>query len=207
MRFCILVSALCLLTSSFAKGQWLEDVVKVGDGPSAVAWSYPYVYVANRYSNSLSVLDQDADSVVASITVDNEPVLLAADEWQHELYCACRLGPSLHIVCSDSNAIVANLPLNGEPSAMCLSGYPARRLFVAGFNSIRCNTTVTVIDLDLRGSRPNWTCRAKSRHSGTAAITPTGCTARTRQDSACGCSACPARVLSGCTRPAPEPAR
>jgi len=150
MRFCILVSALCLLTSSFAKGQWLEDVVKVGDGPSAVAWSYPYVYVANRYSNSLSVLDQDADSVVTSMTVDNEPVLLAADEWQHELYCACRLGPSLHIVCSDSNAIVANLPLNGEPSAMCLSGYPARRLFVAGFNSIRCNTTVTVIDLDLR---------------------------------------------------------
>ena len=150
MRFCILVSALCLLTSSFAKGQWLEDVVKVGDGPSAVAWSYPYVYVANRYSNSLSVLDQDADSVVTSMTVDNEPVLLAADEWQHELYCACRLGPSLHIVCSDSNAIVANLPLNGEPSAMCLSGHPARRLFVAGFNSIRCNTTVTVIDLDLR---------------------------------------------------------
>jgi len=133
-----------------ASGQWLEKSTRVGRLPTAIVSCYPWVYCANSGDSTLSAIDREKCEVYATIVVGDEPSLLAADPYQYEVYCACRRGRSVCIVSSESNTVVATFPVEYAPSAILQIRYPERRLFVAGYNTSRCNSTVTVIDLERR---------------------------------------------------------
>jgi YVTN family beta-propeller protein len=62
--------------------------VKVGNGPSAVANSGDFIYVANTGSNDISVIDSKTNQVVNTIKVGTAPSSIAYYPEIHNIYVA-----------------------------------------------------------------------------------------------------------------------
>jgi YVTN family beta-propeller protein len=99
--------------------------------------------VANAGGNTVSVVEPDAGTVVATLSVGEGPVALAADG--RRLYVANRGGGTVSVVDTASHATLATLPVGAFPIGLALHG-ASGRLYVANF----LDDTVSVIDTTAR---------------------------------------------------------
>lgn len=114
-------------STGMAKGR-----IKIGQSPlgSVATSDGSRVYVADSFSNDISVINPRDWSLVAMISVDLTPRAVALDEPAHRLYVANYDSDSLVAVDTDSNRIVATIPLAMFPTSL-LANPSADRVYVA----------------------------------------------------------------------------
>ena len=106
--------------------------VKIGGDPYGAASRADgsRIYVANSFTNDVTVVDPRSQSVVATIPVSLRPKGVALDEKAHRLYVANSGSDSLSVVDTDSNQSIATIPVGMMPTAL-LSNENAGRVYVA----------------------------------------------------------------------------
>lgn len=89
-----------------------------GRAPSALAQLGDKLYVANRASHNIAVLEKD--KVVSLIPTANEPIALAVDSARKRVYAATYISPTIILISDD--AIARQTTLNQRPNALALNG-------------------------------------------------------------------------------------
>jgi len=106
--------------------------VKIGGDPydSVSNTAGSRLYVANSYTNDVSVIDPQSMSIVTTIPVGMRPKGVALDEKAHRLYVSNSEGDNLSVVDTETNQMTAAIPLGMIPSAL-LANESAGRVYVA----------------------------------------------------------------------------
>ncbi len=114
-------------TTGAARGR-----VKIGGDPfgSVSNADGSRVYVANSFTNNVSVIDPQSMSVVATITVGIQPKGVALDEKAHRLYVANSGSDSVSAIDTQANQVVSTIPIGMLPTAMT-ANENAARVYVA----------------------------------------------------------------------------
>ena len=88
--------------------------VKIGSDSYAAVLSpdNSRIYVANSFTNDVSVIDPRSMTVVATIPVSMRPRGLALDENAHRLYVANSESDSVSVINTDNYQVVATIPLS-----------------------------------------------------------------------------------------------
>ncbi len=110
--------------------------VKLGGDPRGIALSRDgaRAYVANAFTNDVSVVDPRTFTTIATITVGLKPNALALDENARRLYVANYESDSVGVINTETNALVATIPLAMMPTALEVNE-AARRVYVANASS------------------------------------------------------------------------
>jgi len=133
--------------------------IKVGSGPYAVAYdpSNGYVYVANWYSNNVSVINGATNKVIANIAVGSEPEGVAYDSSNGYVYVANEGSNSVSVINGANNTVIVSIAVGSGPCGVAYdfsNGY----VYVANVNSndvsVINGTTNTVIASIAVGSGP-----------------------------------------------------
>jgi YVTN family beta-propeller protein len=115
--------------------------VKVSSGPVAIAVNpvTGRVYVANNGSGTVSVLDGQKDSVVATINVGALPYVLAVSEATNRIYVSNTFSNLLTIIDGSSNATTT--VKTGSADAIAVDA-KAGKVYLLGYE----DTSLTVLD-------------------------------------------------------------
>src|SRR6185503_4031101 len=70
---------------------------------------HEYVYVANRGSNSVSVIDVFAFKVIKTIPVGQQPSALAVNPKKNEIYVANAESNNISVIDAEKSAVVATI--------------------------------------------------------------------------------------------------
>ena len=81
----------------------------------------PNVYVANRTDNSVSVVDADTDSVLATIPVGDSPERLAVAPDGSRVYVANTGSNSVSVIDTTTNMVLATVAVANGPSAVAVT--------------------------------------------------------------------------------------
>ena len=108
-----------------------------GPAPQGVAWDSQndYLYVANYFSNTVSVINGVTDAVVGSVPVGSGPGAVAYDPSNGYLYVANYVSNNVSVINGATDAVVGSVPVGSGPIDVAYdhgNGY----LYVANFNSI-----------------------------------------------------------------------
>jgi YVTN family beta-propeller protein len=105
---------------------------KIGGDPRGATLSADgaRAYVANSFSNDVSVIDTRAMNVVATIAVGMQPYALALDEKARRLYVANSDSDNLTAINTETLQVAATIPLATVPTAL-LADERAGRVYVA----------------------------------------------------------------------------
>jgi len=120
----LVVLGLCLAgTSAFAELGVLETI-DVGTMPSAIAiatneYDEEYVYVANYYSDNISVIDSDGN--VTNEGVGGRPIALAVSPDEKYVYVAASTSNAISVIDTSINKRAEIINVGTEPCAMALS--------------------------------------------------------------------------------------
>ncbi|HDQ98822.1 MAG TPA: YncE family protein [candidate division WOR-3 bacterium] len=119
--------------------------VTVGDRPTALAWNATNsrLYVANRNSGTVSVIDGATNSVIATVPVASAPAALAWDSLHNKVYCVNEGSRSVTVIDGAGNSVVATVPTGAAPRDVCLNPVSGK-VYVANYGSGA--NSVTVID-------------------------------------------------------------
>jgi len=104
-----------------------------------------YVYVANRGSNTVSVIDVFAFNVIKTIPVGNAPGAIAANPRRNEIYVANAESNNVSVIDAEKNAVIATIGVHRAPVAISVSA-DGKRAYVANSGS----NNVSIIDLEAK---------------------------------------------------------
>ena len=173
MKFCILVSAFCLLTSPVAQGQWLETIIPLG--------AYPYQLCLNPVDNKVYVSGADVRSVLVLDAATNGMIgEVPLDSWDHvwamcycpqrnAVYAGCHeTGPGMVVMWDGKDdTITAMIDVPEYPVVLCYDSvlhklYAGCRAEAAvAVIDVRSNTVVKTIPV---GENPKLMCLAENEH-------------------------------------------
>ena len=123
------------------KGEASRRVVKVGEAPVALAVNpkTKRVYVANRASGTLSVLDEVTDKVVATISVGARPFAVAVDAVTNRVYVSNTFNDVMTIVDGATN-VTSTLQAGGADAMLVPAA--GGRVYLTGYE----DTNLRVLD-------------------------------------------------------------
>ena len=121
--------------------------VVVGYHPDALAYSpaFDELFVANLSSDpsanpgNVSVVNASTDSVARNVTVGDDPVALAWDASEQELFVADRADDSVTVLSGNNSTVEATVPVGASPTAIAVD--PAEDAVFVG-NAGSANLTV-----------------------------------------------------------------
>ena len=88
---------------------------------AGAAFATPYAYIANRFSNSVSVIDTATDTVIADIAVGAGPWGVAVGPGGERAYVTNAFGNSVSVIDGQRLAVVATIPLDSSPTDIAVS--------------------------------------------------------------------------------------
>jgi YVTN family beta-propeller protein len=115
---------------------------KIGDSPTGIATNSKtnISYVANRLSNTISVINDSSDQVISNIRVKGEPWVVAVNDLKNIIYVT---HPGfLSLIAGNNNTLVSGIPIGAESPISMAINPKSNRIYVA--DDISKN--VTVID-------------------------------------------------------------
>src|SRR5258708_5447363 len=115
------------------------------DVPEPSANYHEYAYVTNGLSNTVSVVDLRALSVLATVTVGKSPTGIAENPKRNEIYVANTESNSVSVIDAESNKVVSTIGVHRAPYFVSVSA-DGTRAYVANSGS----ANVSVIDLAAR---------------------------------------------------------
>jgi YVTN family beta-propeller protein len=80
--------------------------------PAAISPVYRRLYVANQSSNTLIVVDTDADRIARTVTVGSTPAQVAVDDGRMTIYVANAQSNTVSLLDARTEAVVATLPVD-----------------------------------------------------------------------------------------------
>ena len=106
--------------------------VKIGGDPRGIALTADSsrAYVANYFSNTVSVVNPRDLTQVAEIPVDSRPFGVALDEAAHRLYVSNSGSDSVNAIDTQTNQVVATIPLGMNFSAL-VTNESLNRVYIA----------------------------------------------------------------------------
>lgn len=145
MRFCIVLSALCVLISPGANAQWLEATIEL-------PLSIPISMVCNAAGTKLYVTDVNSDSSFVNV------VDATTNTWSRKIPCGTSPGAlcfntegnKLYVPVPDSGIMVIDATADTVMGNITTGRYPGNLLFHAARNRLYCTCgddyTLVVID-------------------------------------------------------------
>jgi len=137
--------------SALAVGIYSITAVYSGDGTFSsssspaqtlgITQNGPLAYVANAQSNTLSVINIPTASVVSTIPVGSEPVLLAISPNGQQIYVSNFGANDVSVINTASNAVVGTIPVQSEPNDIAFTP-DGSAAYVVNYAS----NTVSVVD-------------------------------------------------------------
>ncbi|MFJ8948300.1 IPT/TIG domain-containing protein [Streptomyces sp. NPDC102395] len=117
--------------------------IPVGSGPQGIALTPDgtRAYVANRASNTVSVIDTATDTVTHTIPTSADPVFVAAAPDGTRVYVSVNTDGLLSVIDTSSNTIVANVPVGAGASVVGVTPDGAR-----AYVSVQNANLVSVVD-------------------------------------------------------------
>lgn len=117
------------------------------------------VYVANRHSNDVSVIDTTTNTVVTSVSVGTEPYRTAVDSSGARLYVTNQGSANVSVIDTATNKVVANINVEKYPSGIAVTPddkwvYVANKKTPRGTVSVISTSNDTVIKTIDVGNRP-----------------------------------------------------
>jgi YVTN family beta-propeller protein len=92
------------------------------------------VFVANLYSNNVSVISDGTDRVVASVPVGSYPQAVTYDSGKGEVYVADSFSDNVSVISDATNSVVASVPVGSSPYGLAYD--PGKgEVFVTNFYS------------------------------------------------------------------------
>ncbi|MFE3548931.1 IPT/TIG domain-containing protein, partial [Streptomyces kronopolitis] len=115
----------------------------VGSTPWRVAASTtaPFAYVTNNVSNTVSVIDTNTNTVIATIPVGSGPEGLAVTPNGAKIYVANNVSHTVSVINTANNTVIATIPVAGAPVQVAVSPNGTRAYVV-----LRNIASVAVID-------------------------------------------------------------
>lgn len=109
---------------------------KIGSDPrgAVVTPDGMRAFVANAYSNDVTVVDTTKMSAIASISVGIQPQALVLDNANHRLYVSNSESDSISQIDTDQMKVVATIPVGMLPTSI-IENESARRIYVANASS------------------------------------------------------------------------
>ncbi len=106
--------------------------VKIGGDPRGALFSPDgaRLYVANSFSNNVSMIDPRALTEIATIAVDLQPCALALDETARRLYVANYDSDSVSVIDTQTNQVIGTIPLGMNVTAF-VANENAQRVYAA----------------------------------------------------------------------------
>src|SRR5437763_1571676 len=104
-----------------------------------------YIYVANRGSNTVSVIDVFAFTVIKTIPVGKEPSAIAANPRKNEIYVANTESNNVSVIDAEKNAVVATIGVHRAPVSIDVSA-DGKRAYIANSGS----NNLSIVDLEPR---------------------------------------------------------
>lgn len=159
LRGCILILFIMgfILFSSVLENANVNVNVKAqestpNNNPSAIdVGSYPVgirmnpitnkIYVANQYSNTISVIDGSNDQVISTIKVESFPYDLDVNPFNNRIYVTNRGSDSVSVIDGSTNAKLANISVGRSPVGVVVNP-SSNWVYVTNINS----KSVSVID-------------------------------------------------------------
>jgi len=92
------------------------------------------IFVTNVDFNSVYVISDINNTVVATIPVGNQPYGIAYDSGKGEIFVANHGADSVSVISDNTNAMVANIKVGSQPSAVAYDSDKGE-VFVANYNS------------------------------------------------------------------------
>lgn len=105
------------------EGDVLLSTLQVGRLPWAAAGheALDKVYIVNRGSNNVSVIDASRVAVVGTIAVGKDPVAIAVDPVTDQAFVASWGETSVHVIDVQTDAVIAAVELPGHPSGVSVN--------------------------------------------------------------------------------------
>jgi YVTN family beta-propeller protein len=139
----IFLTVLCSLLPAPLYCQWLEETIPVGDNPRPLVYNSTdnKVYCANLYSNNVTVIDGETDSVITTITVGIQPYALVYNSTNNKVYCANQSSNNVTVIDGTSDSVIATITVGGWPYALFYNSMN-KKVYCANSTS----DNVTIID-------------------------------------------------------------
>ena len=82
--------------------------IKVGDSPISLEFNSPnnYLYVANRDSGTVSVIDTKNNTVARNVEVENEPTTLEFNPANNDIYVANRGSRTVSVIDGSNSTVL-----------------------------------------------------------------------------------------------------
>lgn len=103
-----------------------------------------YVYVVNRDSSSITVINSSNKTVQQSFSVCNQPIAAAVSRNDKKLYVACQGDNSLSVIDTSNFSQLKSIQLNNRPSQMVISN--GGRLYIMSTEGKTVQTLDTTSD-------------------------------------------------------------
>ncbi len=146
-----------LFIASFILSSTVFENVKAqestpNNNPSAIdVGSYPVgikmnpitnkIYVANQYSNTISVIDGSNDQIISTIKVESFPYDLDINPFNNRIYVTNRGSDSVSVIDGSTNAKLANITVGRSPVGVVVNP-SSNWIYVTNINS----KSISVID-------------------------------------------------------------
>ncbi|MFZ3073270.1 MAG: hypothetical protein WA162_08505, partial [Thermodesulfobacteriota bacterium] len=152
------------VTEIDAIGLSVRDTIPLpsGMGPSDIAFVPKFenaeegkLYVVNRISNDVTVIDTFSKMVLSAIKVGTEPTFIAFDPKRRDIYVTNETSNDLNIINVESDSIVATVKLDAKPVGAAL-GNGVIYVFQEGLGSIAVISLSTrqIIERIMPGQQP-----------------------------------------------------
>jgi len=117
VKFCVLIAAICLLTSGPVNAQWVETTILLPDSiggisyPQSFGWcpATNHVYVGGYAGNAVLVVDGATNQRIARVQADS---VVRAFFWhpaRNRMYCANENAASVTVIDCATNTVAATI--------------------------------------------------------------------------------------------------
>jgi YVTN family beta-propeller protein len=130
-----------------AKADSMVDAIRVGNGPMGIDYDSDNgnMYVANFYSNTVSVIDSNTNNVIATIPFasNTSPIDIAFDSSNGNLYVTNYNTGTVSVINGNTNRVISTIFVGGNPTAIAVN-YANGDVYVAdGVNAVRVINPIT----------------------------------------------------------------
>src|SRR5215217_2878510 len=101
-------------------GESVIAVIPVGEFPQALAFnpSNNYIYVANRISNTISVIDSSTGMVTNEVDVGSNPIALEFNPSNNYIYVANAISNTISVIDSSTGMVTNEVDVQTSPIAL-----------------------------------------------------------------------------------------
>jgi YVTN family beta-propeller protein len=153
------ITIFALSAASVVHAVGVTSTITVGPNPWGVAYDSGKgeTFVVNSGNNSVSVISDSNNAVLATITVRNQPYRVIYDSGRGEIFVTNYAANSVSVISDSTNTIVATVPVGTHPASFAYDSGKGE-IFVANTDndtvSVISDTTNTVVATVPVGNSP-----------------------------------------------------